>query len=118
MSYKLKLFITFSLLVSSNALGNRPVDLQPLPNHPAAPDSLRDGEEMLLGEPQVTIIQRDTNTVHEYRLNGHLYAVKITPGRGAPYYLVDGDGDGHMEGQFFDNNDAKITVPQWVLYRW
>jgi len=118
MPINLKPLALIALLASSSVLAERPADLQPVPEPPAAPEQLQSGEAIPLGEPQITIIQRGNNLIREYRLNGHLYAVKITPERGAPYYMIDADGDGYMEGQFFDNNDARVVAPQWVLHRW
>ncbi len=106
------------LLAAGTALAQRPDNLIPIPEPPPPPGQLQSGEAIPLGEPEITIIQREDSIVREYRLNGHLYAVKITPNRGAPYYLIDADGDGYMEGQFFDSNDARIKPPMWVLFRW
>jgi hypothetical protein len=39
------------------------------------------------GEPEVTITKQAEQTVEEYRANGRLYMIKITP-KMAPYYLV------------------------------
>ena len=114
----LKILALSGLLFSGLVLAERPTNLQPLPEPPAAPDQVQDGEAIPLGEPQITIIQRGQNLVHEYRLNGHLYAVKVTPDNGIPYYLIDADGDGHMEGHFFDGSGKRLVTPQWVLFRW
>lgn len=105
------------LLAFSLALAERPDNLQPVPE-PPLPRRVESGETMPLGEPEVTIVRRGDSIVREYRLNGHLYAVKITPDGGIPYYLIDTDGDGYMEGQFFDNNDNRVMVPMWVIQRW
>ena len=43
-------------------------------------------------EPAVTLRERENRTVEEYRVNGNLYMVKITPSVGAPYYLSGGRG--------------------------
>jgi hypothetical protein len=54
--------------------------------------------------------------VEEYRSNGRLYMVKITPARGYPYYLIDSDGDGS-----FDTRRNELDPPnihQWILFRW
>jgi hypothetical protein len=106
------------LLSSTGLQAQRPTNLEPVPEPPPPPEQLREGEAIPLGEPQITIIRRGDAIIREYRLNGHLYAVKITPERGVPYYLIDADGDGYMEGQFFDSNNARVMVPQWVLFRW
>jgi len=48
-------------------------------------------------------------------MNGVLYMVKIIPGLGPPYYLIDGDGDGYLESR---HNELEPSVPQWMIYRW
>ncbi len=68
-------------------------------------------------EPEVTIIQREDATVEEYRLNGRLYSVKVTPKVGKPYYFVDRDGDGVMESRMSDLYNP-FRVPQWVIFSW
>ncbi len=113
--------LLLSLLLSLSAgaaYAERPDNLEPVPEPPPPPRGVQSGEAIPLGEPQITIFRRGENLIKEYRLNGHLYAIKITPDGGTPYYLIDMDGDGHMEGQFFDNDNAKIIVPMWVLHRW
>jgi hypothetical protein len=67
-------------------------------------------------EPTVTIIQRDGETVEEYRIRDQLYMVRITPRVGPPYYLIDGDGDGNLESRR-NELDPKLLVPAWVLFR-
>ena len=73
-----------------------------------------DGEEAL--EPEVTIRQEENRTVHEYRVNGRLYMVKIVPRIGPPYYLMDTNGDGEMDTREDDPNG--VVLPQWILFRW
>jgi hypothetical protein len=51
--------------------------------------------------------------IDEYRVGGQLRMVKITPERGAPYYLYDKDGDGH-----FDNQKDGVSPVYWKLYSW
>jgi hypothetical protein len=68
-------------------------------------------------EPSVSIKTYENRTVEEYRVNNHLYKIKITPAVGAPYYLVDEDGSGDMawhRGQ----PDYQQNVPQWTLASW
>lgn len=87
------------------------VDVPPPPARVASDD---DAEQL---EPEVTIIQRKDATVEEYRVNGLLYMIKITPVVGKSYYLVDKNGDGLMESRITDlYNDFR--VPQWVLFSW
>ena len=77
------------------------------------PPPLVESEEL---EPEVTIIQKERETVYEYRINGAVYMVKIKPKAGPAYYLLDLDGDGEMDTQ--QDDPAKIVVPHWVLLRW
>jgi len=67
-------------------------------------------------EPEVTIRQSGDRTIHEYRINGRLYMIKIVPRKGPPYYLMDLDGDGEMD--VTEEDPSKIVVPQWILFRW
>jgi len=66
---------------------------------------------------RVTIEGPDSGIVQELRVNGQLYAIRITPKKGYPYYLVDSDGDGSLETR---NNDLgeKLLIPTWVLKSW
>jgi len=84
----------------------------PLP--PELPEPLESGETI---EPEVFIIRTEQEVIEEYRVNGHLYMVKITPRIGRPYYLIDENGDGQMEGKISDIYNTP-RVPQWVLTTW
>ncbi len=53
------------------------------------------------------------DVVEEYRVSGQLRMVKITPSRGAPYYLYDRNGDGRM-----DNDKDGVSPVYWKLYSW
>lgn len=66
---------------------------------------------------EVTIQDAKTNTVEELRVNGQLYAIRITPRRGVPYYLVDSDGDGNLETRKNDTDPA-LLIPAWVIKKW
>lgn len=78
------------------------------------PPPLSDEEVM---EPEVTIRKRGEDTVEEYRVNGHLYMVKVTPAIGPSYYLVDRDGNGLFDKQMSQVYED-FVVPQWVLFSW
>ncbi len=82
---------------------------EPIP--PPLPEALEDGLE-----PKVTIIRRKETLVEEYRHNGVLYMVKITPRHGYPYYLIDSDGDGSLETR--QNGLDSPEVVQWRLFSW
>jgi len=65
----------------------------------------------------VVIVQHEDETVEEYRIGGRIYMIKVQPGKGVPYYLVDTDGDGKLETHYSDLTE-NIVIPQWVLFRW
>jgi hypothetical protein len=85
-----------------------------IPEPPDLPEAVQSGENM---EPDITIIKRGKETIEEYRINGKLYMVKITPSVGPSYYLVDNDGDGNMEARR-SQLESGLKVPQWVLFSW
>lgn len=80
---------------------------------PKLPEPLRSGESI---EPEVNIIQKDDRTVEEYRVNGELYMVKVTPLVGYPYYFIDTDGDGSLDSKQFELQSG--IVPNWILFKW
>ncbi|SFX78411.1 DUF2782 domain-containing protein [Marinospirillum alkaliphilum] len=65
-------------------------------------------------EPEITIRQEGDKTIEEYRINGRLYAIKVIPARGEPYYLVDSEGDGELDRQ----ERGRLLIPSWILFRW
>jgi hypothetical protein len=85
-----------------------------VPEPPQIPEPLQSGQPI---EPEVTIIRREDALIEEYRINGRLYMVKITPKVGKPYYLVDRNGDGRMETRMSEIYDD-FVVPQWVIFSW
>jgi len=72
-------------------------------------------DEAPSAEPDVTIRKDGDNFVQEYKANGFVYAVKITPKYGVPYYLVRADG---TSGQFIRADQPDMLIPQWVLFSW
>lgn len=78
------------------------------------PTGLEEDDQL---EPEVRIIKKDDAQIHEYRLNGQLYMVKIEPAIGVPYYIVDMDGDGELESRY-NQIDPGLVVPMWMIYRW
>jgi hypothetical protein len=79
-------------------------------NPPTAPGA--SGTEQ--PEPEITITTKGTEIHEEYRLNGRLYMIKVTPAKGKPYYLIDDQGSGQ-----FHRGDMQphIAVPMWVIKR-
>lgn len=102
------------LLAAGPALADAaPGEFEPAPAPPELPEPLASGESI---EPQVTIIRKDDALIEEYRINGALYMVKVTPNTGPAYYLIDNDGDGRMDTRSSDMEN--VIVPQWVLLTW
>ena len=92
-----------------------PADLQPVPEPPPIPEQLQSGEVM---EPDVRIVRREGATVTEYRVNGRLRAIKVTPdGDFPPYYLYDTDGDGRLD-QRRSRYEPDLLIPNWVIFSW
>ena len=87
-----------------------PPALQPLPEPPPPPPGYEPDPAL---EPQVTILKRGEDTVEEYRINGRLYMIKVTPPHGVPYYLIDERGDGRMIRH--DSIDERLVVPMWMI---
>lgn len=68
-----------------------------------------------LAEPDVTIRQDGDRTVEEYRVNGFLYAIKVTPKGGKPYFLVRADGS---DGNFVRSDSPDMLIPAWEIFSW
>ncbi len=100
--------ILVMLLALPAAAQQAPADLQPLPEPPPPPGIVDPALE-----PQITITKRGEDRVEEYRLNGKLYMLKVTPTRGPSYYLIDERGDGKMARQ--ESLDSGLRVPMWVI---
>ncbi len=66
---------------------------------------------------EITIQSPDGGIVEEKRVNGQLYAIRVTPKKGLPYYLVDSDGDGNLETRRNDT-DSDLLIPAWVIKEW
>lgn len=77
---------------------------------PAAPEIPGAGQP----EPEVTITTKGTEIHEEYRLNGRLYMIKVTPTKGKPYYLIDQEGSGKFRR---DDFQPRIAIPMWVIKR-
>lgn len=91
-----------------------PANTAPLPDQPDIPPPVESGETL---DPDITIIRKGKETIEEYRINGRLYMVKITPSIGPAYYMIDSDGDGNMDVRRSDVR-RDMDVPRWVLFSW
>jgi hypothetical protein len=65
-------------------------------------------------EPEITITKDGASTIAEYRINGQLYMLKVTPdGNFPPYYLYKETLGGIW--QRVDGIQEPLIVPQWVV---
>lgn len=92
----------------------QPANLEPLPAVPPPPPGMEAFDAAL--EPQVTIVKSEKETREEFRTNGKLYMIKVTPAVGKPYYLVDHQGN----GQFIEADmiGPVTKPPMWVIHSW
>ncbi|ABI59046.1 MULTISPECIES: DUF2782 domain-containing protein [Nitrosomonas] len=99
----------------------QPDNLIPLPEIPEPPSS---GEESVLPpelgldpslEPEITIHEGKDRTIEEYRVNGELYMIKITPRIGKPYYLLNRRSAAGITHP--GDMGSGVSVPMWEIYR-
>jgi len=67
-----------------------------------------------VADPEVRVVQKGDQRIEEYRLNGKLYMMKVTPGQGTPYFLQDAEGSGQMQQV---DPAQRVMIPNWVLMR-
>jgi hypothetical protein len=77
-------------------------------------DLLQEEEETA---PEITVIREKDRTIQEYRRNGQLFMIKVTPDIGPEYYFIDKDGDGQINDRLNDL-DKGLNVQQWKLWQW
>lgn len=66
--------------------------------------------------PEVTIKKHDNgDTIEEYRQNGKITMVRITPPNGIPYTLLDTNGDGLLDRR---DSEGPIGPVYYTLYSW
>ncbi|TVP90790.1 MAG: DUF2782 domain-containing protein [Pseudomonadaceae bacterium] len=73
-------------------------------------------QDSLPGEPEVTIREDGDRIIEEYRMNGFLYAIKVTPPNGPPYFLVAVDDDGNFARA--DQVQQGLRIPGWKIFEW
>lgn len=87
-----------------------PVDAKEMPIPPKVQD-----EQI---EPTVTIREEEERLIEEYRMNGQIYMVKITPKGGIPYYYIDTDGDGRLELDVDKQAMNPVQPVYWKIKEW
>lgn len=116
--HKLKLTMqTFavSLLLTASSFAAQPDNLEPL-EQVQPPPKVVDGEalEDPAIEPQITIRKKGADTIEEYRINGEMYMMKVTPEHGVPYYLHKEDSNGAWVNV---GPNPPLSVPKWIIFR-
>mgnify|MGYP001823302745 FL=1 len=112
--------VLLALLVLNGPLAAQQ-DLEKPP--PIPPESTEDvpippkvqGEQI---EPTVTIREEENRLIEEYRMNGQVYMVKITPRGGVPYYYIDTDGDGQLELDPNSKGLDQVRPVYWKIKEW
>ena len=66
-------------------------------------------------DPEVTIRTEGDKTIQEYRPNGFLYAIKVTPKLGKPYFLVRADG---TDANYIRSDQPDMLIPAWKIFEW
>lgn len=69
-------------------------------------------------EPVVTIRHEEDRQIEEYRMNGRLYMVKVTPKGGIPFYYIDTDGDGQLELDESQRALEPVQPVYWKIKEW
>jgi len=88
-----------------------PPPLEPVPEPGPPPPEVANDPELA---PQITVIRRENETVEEFRVNGRLTMVKVTPLHGRPYYLIAQGTDGAFIRR--DSLDTGLKIPMWLLF--
>lgn len=106
MTFLLPLLI---VLAAQDAAPAEPTQEAPIPEKAVAAEPKGD-------PPSVSIrVEGNGDRVEEYRQNGRVYMVKVTPSRGPAYYLMDSDGNGKLNR---DDRDPRVSPVHWTIYEW
>ncbi len=110
-------YLLFCVLVFSNSVyaEEEMPEISNSPDVPEMPLPVQDGEPM---EADITITRRGEKTIHEYRVNGVIYKIKVIPDIGPAYYYIDPDGDGEMEEVSESDLDSLVKINQWTIFSW
>ena len=104
-------YALFAVLPITSALAQQPPGLEPLPEIPPPPQMQIDPKL----EPSVTTLRRGEDKVEEFRVNGKLYMIRVTPPHGVPYVLIDHNGTGDFGPSHGPTDGRNVSVPMWVI---
>lgn len=70
-------------------------------------------------QPTVTIREEEGQRIEEYRRNGMVYMVRVTPIEGGiSYYYIDTDGDGQLELDPDQQAMNPVQPVHWKIKEW
>ncbi len=112
--------LLLAALLAAAAAGASAQDAAPAPaaadEAPIAPKLQHPDAAAADAAPTVRIVEGENgDRIEEYRVNGRLTMVKITPTRGPAYWLHDSDGDGRLDGS---DRSQPVAPVYWTLYEW
>ena len=84
---------------------------------PEVPEHIRKKLQLEgISSPSTDVVIRPTQQgmIQEFRANGILYAIKVVPRVGPPYYLVSVD----HQGNFSRVGQPGMLVPSWKIMEW
>lgn len=108
------LIFTWSPLLAQDDLEKPPVIPDEVVGEEPLPPKIQD-EQI---EPTVTIREEDDRRIEEYRRNGRVYMIKVTPKKGIPYYYMDTDGDGQLELDLDQQALNPVQPVHWKIKEW
>lgn len=116
------LLLALPVWAQAQTVNAPPPDLQPVPDAApvpppvsyTAPRATQNDDEKI--EEGIVITQPNGDKTQEYRSNGKVYMIKVTPSHGVPYYLIDDKGDGKFirQGTLGDHG---VSPPMWVIHK-
>jgi hypothetical protein len=83
-----------------------------VPPPPVIPEGFDEDDSI---QADVTIRKGKDKVIEEFRVNGALYMVRITPKIGKPYYLRYPEGE---KGRVIRKELDDINTPFWKLFEW
>ena len=101
-----------------------PAGSSPVPDGvPVPPPRVKSGEPL---EPEAPAVGRERGSITEYRVSGHLRAVKVESEGFPAYWLLDTDADGRIDtdgngrpgGRAAGLDSAGEMRPHWRIFSW
>ena len=108
-------FLTLGFFACATAFAQEATPAETLAAEAPLPEKIRAADDPS-NAPAVTIRKHENgDTIEEYRENGRLTMVKITPPNGIPYTLLDTNGDGLLDRR---DSIGPVGPVYYTLYRW